>query len=643
LAFSFRARGELILHTDPNQYGEYLVGTTGQVVSRFADDAVNYADVVRQNDTTNGRVLKLQYGTVGSPTTVLDVTKTTIAAANFAQKGRRIFDVRAYGALGDGSDQTTAILAARADILSYFGSTGYGAILLFGPGVYRMNQPLVFQSMYGLTIRGSGPNNSVLSTVSRGDKWAGLHQLDLANSSNCSIEKFDVRNDQYFAGSGANMPDTGIFWAQGTGNGSNANRIDDVRIEGAYRRACFYDYAVPSSSVNELDCYLRSNAAVSANNDVNTACVILTRDNTLGLVASNGLALATAGGAGSMSDVAFLQCELHDEVALDLGIATSDTSGLWLDEAYEISYRDGNISSGGGTYVRQTSATLALGGIGCRNNLFSKMTAYPEGSTTTVALAPPDFVRFDMAAGHAAVSSNLVIDDGCYIALRGTPSAGASTAAVIHGGPGAEFRAPRLRNWFENTSAYVGYALRIDSPGGTLSGAFDLDCKGFPVIVSQGSGTGITGDGHFLRATSAVTADFEVFGEFQLTLGGLVTLAGGGTVYVGVGGSATETIVRVPVAHAMRVRNMRVYTASNINTGESITCTLRKNGANAATQDASIMTAVVSGLGTGPGVNSNKVANFAASDWLDVMIVASNNGGFVNPQGVTVALDCWRA
>lgn len=620
--------GELVRASHVAPIAELLNGTANSdnipVALINHSSSSNYSLRVRNQSTnTVAPAFKASVNTGGSETVILDATAQTVYAKNFATKGRAIYDIRAYGALSDGSDQTTAILAARSAILTDFALStslggGYAGILFFPPGAYRMNQPLVFQSIYGVTIRGCGPNVSVLYTTDRVDNWAGLHQLDIANSSNMCIEYMDIRNDLATVASGSNLPDTGVFWAQGTGNGSNANRLDNCRIEGAYRYACFYNYAVPSSSVNEVDFYLRSSdpsAGVDNNTDA-ASCVILTRDNVMSLVASNSLTLQTPG-QGSMSDIVFHECEFHDIVAQSRSVvystptASANSQAIWLDEAYEIKVIGGNISAGSRRYVRLTGAANAAGGIGCRDIKFDGVTFYSEGATASIALFSLYVVELDTAP--AGVSSpvtavrNLAITD-CYAAARG----GTASASVIQGVQGSTFYQPTLKRW-TTQATYTGAAFRIAGTGGTVEDA-DIDANSCPVIF--GSAGFSTRGQRIHKATTTVTAASESHGAYMLSFGGAVSLAGGGTAYYGAGANATEANVAIPIAQSCRVRNLQLRTATAPGTSQTFSAVLMLNGASTA------MTAVISNTSTA-NRNIATVINVGQGDTLSVKVVSS--------------------
>lgn len=68
------------------------------------------------------------------------------------RRGRHVFDVKSYGAVGDGAhDDTNAINMALAAAKKAHG------ILYFPPGTYDYRSPLNLTELGGLTMQGAGP------------------------------------------------------------------------------------------------------------------------------------------------------------------------------------------------------------------------------------------------------------------------------------------------------------------------------------------------------------------------------------------------------------------------------------------------------------------------------------------------------
>lgn len=626
MSFSTRARGQTVLHVDVNQYANYFGGTKHEAVTRFADDATSYADTVGNLDTTNGRALRVQYGTVLSPTVVLEANKLVTWAANFATKGPAIYDPRAYGGVGTGDgDQTAYVAAARTALIANASRAG---TLFFPPGHWRINDTLVLQDLYGVQLAGSGENCSILHIYPREDDWADKHIVDFSGSFNVQVKNLDIRNDQSGSGSGANMPATGIFLGQNAthspavsgsnwgstwdANSANAFHFESVRVEGPFEFACVYIYGVPSSTMVNVDLYLRSDAAIS-NNSANAACLIMTRDNPLGLVAANGYSLIEAATA-QVSDWAFYGCEFHDFVARDLGGSASLTSGIWLDEAYEIAFRDGNCSSGGAQYVRLSGAATGSSGIGVRNITFDKFTMYPDQGDTAPVLG------IAMTTAPAGVTSpKKVVDvlnviNGCRIVLKDSTA----NAAVIYGVEGSEFIRPHLSQWDYHTT-FTGYCFLIDGTGGTVT---DPRIDAQDTKISFGS-SGVVQGGQWLENCSTTqTAASISQGQWQIQMGGAVSLTAGSTVYYGRDGTANATEANVyewVAPFACRIRNLRAYTVTAPGSGKTFTCTVRKGTPGTLTDTALI--AVISDTNV-TGTNSGDTFSMAAGDTLTIKAVA---------------------
>lgn len=146
MAFTLRARGNPVLHSDPNQYGEYLSGTSTQEVLRVGNSTSSYADTVVQRDTTNGYIARWGYGAAGSETYVLALTKNGISldqpitvsgSATLAGLRRWQINVKDYGVTGDGSTDDTAAINTIMNLLrTYTQAPGFGCQIYWPQGRY---------------------------------------------------------------------------------------------------------------------------------------------------------------------------------------------------------------------------------------------------------------------------------------------------------------------------------------------------------------------------------------------------------------------------------------------------------------------------------------------------------------------------
>jgi len=86
----------------------------------------------------------------------------TLRVANVQTKGRPWFDVRAYGAVGDGTtDDTTAIQSAIDAAEAEARSPGFGAVVYFPIGDYKITDSLTVEAQ-GVILKGAGRENTII-------------------------------------------------------------------------------------------------------------------------------------------------------------------------------------------------------------------------------------------------------------------------------------------------------------------------------------------------------------------------------------------------------------------------------------------------------------------------------------------------
>lgn len=603
-----------------------LTEAAGGVVSkgrlwRFneTDDSTNYTlEVVNRNAT--GLIARFGWG--GSPggapsEWTLSLTKDGFLGTLHDQGGA-VYDVKAYGAAGVGGDETTAIDLALAEILANVAQPG--GVLYFPRGDYSYNKPLAIQAKFGITIRGDGPNCTKLYPSVRVDKWVGLNFIDMSGSSNCVIEDIQIGLD---ACASQSLPDCGVYWDGGPAATSNANTMRNVRIEAAFQYAALGINCMASSAFYSVDLYnhrCTASGLSGANDTINTAAMIVTRDNPFGMSPSNGFAGITTAVAGrSCSDLHFYSCEFHDLVCQSSG-SPGNTSGILVEETTEVSLHGKNISSSGRCYVNTVAGDTTVTGnaSGPRNLIFQNVTMYTEGPTApTVAYA----ILNDNSQGHTSPSTeltNLVLDDGCYFGLQT-----AATAAVIRSTVGTTLRSPRLKNW-RNSDGFAGMPVSFATSGTIVEG--EIDTKGF--VPNIGSSAGVATRTRWLNATGGVIAAAESHGMYQIHLGGAVaTLGSGVTAYYGLGSASTTPTAVVPVTftQASRVRNLKATagTAPGGATSATYVVTLQKAlAATPTTWTDTTIAATVAGTNI-TASETNQAVTFAANDLARLKAVAA--------------------
>jgi hypothetical protein len=111
-------------------------------------------DVVHLTDETD----KVRIGTGGAPTRALEVNGSALVALQ--DKGGNVFDVKAYGATGNGSTNDWANINAAVAALVAAG----GGTLYFPRGEFIINQPIVIDNIPFL-MRGAGPEASTIKMI----------------------------------------------------------------------------------------------------------------------------------------------------------------------------------------------------------------------------------------------------------------------------------------------------------------------------------------------------------------------------------------------------------------------------------------------------------------------------------------------
>lgn len=114
--FVLRNRGQIVQHTDVNQYALAFNGNTPfRLLLTQHDDDTDYTAIIGNVDTTNGNALKVQYGIAGAPTTILTATKAQVGV----QKPLRVSGdgsfASARGFLVTSNNQVLLFEAAVAD------------------------------------------------------------------------------------------------------------------------------------------------------------------------------------------------------------------------------------------------------------------------------------------------------------------------------------------------------------------------------------------------------------------------------------------------------------------------------------------------------------------------------------------------
>lgn len=174
-------------------------------------DATNYANTFGNTDTTNGRAVKIQYGDPLSPTTLATFQKSgiTLQSNDGTQSisitnsgisisgGFLVFDLTAYGGVGDGeTDNTTAFHTAASAV-----SAAGGGILWVPAGIFEIQSRVTIGTggVHNVHVRGTGISDNNVSGFSciKVD-FTSMPAIVIGGSataysgSNCSIEDVTI-------------------------------------------------------------------------------------------------------------------------------------------------------------------------------------------------------------------------------------------------------------------------------------------------------------------------------------------------------------------------------------------------------------------------------------------------------------------
>jgi len=120
-------------------------------------------------------------------------TPTDAPAATVNDNGDQVFDVKKYGAAGDGStDDTSAIQSAIT------AASAAGGVVFFPPGVFVLSSRLTCISLNSVSFQGSGKSTTILKSaipVSFPPRNGGPTMLSFANCANFSVRDITFDNN----------------------------------------------------------------------------------------------------------------------------------------------------------------------------------------------------------------------------------------------------------------------------------------------------------------------------------------------------------------------------------------------------------------------------------------------------------------
>lgn len=177
------ADGDLVLvrlQASTAQNGIYLVGTTPRRAPQFdAFDDHAGARIMAQEGATNADTMWIGTANLGG---TLDTTAITFVNSAFLTKGNGVFNVKAFGARGDGTTNDRAAIQACID------AAGAGSTVYFPPGTYMVSVHTSFSCLHipypRMTLLGAqGHDSSVIKLVNAaGDYYAVITDQPIAGA-----------------------------------------------------------------------------------------------------------------------------------------------------------------------------------------------------------------------------------------------------------------------------------------------------------------------------------------------------------------------------------------------------------------------------------------------------------------------------
>lgn len=463
MAFVTPNNGDIVLASHIAQLTGLLAGSVGagQVVKLIdLSDASNPALSIRNQHAT-GQALRI-YNSIGDLMTITNTADGCVTYIRGLQdRGGEVYNVKAYGAVGDGSTDDTAAIQAAITAAKVT-----GGIVFFPPTwptTYlcgALNLTNIGFTSAGITLQGAGWQSTRLSIASG---LTNTNWLDCTGSLALTIR--DMQIGITTDGSATADAECGILLAPTDGSlASNAVHLGPgLRVAGRFSKAALYCYGVPSWDAEDVDFYNYWQG--------DSRVCWFTHDNEGG-AASDFVTIYT--GSLPTSDITFVACELHELSQRDAGVPATAIP-LTLNNANNFKMLGGNISGNNATqYVELTDCN------GSGNFTFDNVTLYREGSSGTISQS-----GFKINSGSSYNVRGLIINN---LNLQATTN-------IITGVSSAQYTGLYLGPWV--VSGGVVYVCSFDGGGGTLT-EVDLWCNGLQVAAATMGGV--------LRAPGTVTA-----------------------------------------------------------------------------------------------------------------------------------------
>jgi hypothetical protein len=450
------AAGEEVAAEHHNDLAEAFAGVVGAgrlIRHDQVNDATSFAaEWVNRSTSATAPIARWGHGTTPNWDMTLTPDSLQLASgidlqASVVDKGGTVFNVKAYGAVGDGvADDIIAINLALA------AAKVAGGVVYFPPGTYKVTQPVngtwvgAPQTFY--TIRGSGAMNTTISfqpTASATYTTTPQPVLDLSSTYGITVEDITI-NSPAFGGSGVTPAAAcGIMLQTGTGLGSNST-FRRVFVNGYYTTSALWIYAYGDCSF--YSCAFQNNAT-------SAYAVVLTGTNGL----AKGVMMQSAYDQGNITtgiqncgDFTFTACEVHNESSI------AQNAAVFLNGVGSLRFYGGVIASKGGATCShfETSRNVTYT---CNQITIIGTQLYPEAGTTANQRLF-DFTNAYEMDGLTLINVNCTAQEivgtstGALFSLRNV---------FFMGAPSISINAFGLPTYFVNHGSTSAYSLIRDS------------------------------------------------------------------------------------------------------------------------------------------------------------------------------------
>jgi hypothetical protein len=536
LSFTSRNRGQTVLHTDVNQYADFLNGTS--VASPQAGFPIQFSHATTptwsiRNVHSTGTPLRVYKTVAGVDTDLLKVHNTTgvtvkdltvtgtltqtiaIASLTAAISQNKEINVKEYGVLADGSDDTGRIQAIIDVYRTNFApiSVGEGLNLYFPPGKYSISS-LDFTKLDNLSIR-----CAVAGTIFYAERQPVARPVfDFTGSSDVYLFGAVVSGTNYGSSAAPNItPQCAYLFANSepaSAGNSNANMVEFCSSSGYFGVATLYLCVTVDMTV-----IWYHGDTVSA-----IPSVLITNNNGSGVV-SVGSGVAVATGPGTTGNLTFINL---GGTGVDI---TGNDSGGVTEAIYNVNFFGGSIDGNlPGFCVRTTgTANATFDNFSFYNTQFTSGVAISGGGVFNLQASAHyswrvmgcQFQGINAADAFVKMASNTVLYD-FHISGWDRRHIGSSARKVISQaaiGP-------------TTTESIIGGF--IDCQGGTLApgGSISMDTEVRRAVMSyQAGATGPTG--------RIMTVPYGVAPTVACSAG----WGSGNSVSIGSGTEVTGTIV----------------------------------------------------------------------------------------------------